>query len=328
MNTNPDTNVLQGTVCKKTTGVYWVQCGGKVYTCAISTRLRKHLVYPERDPSSLGYYKVVDVEDIKLVDPVAIGDVVNFIDGGHEEGLITEILPRHSKLTRRAAGRKPLEQVLIANADQILVTIASSRPVPDLVMLDRYLISAEAESIPAVVVITKWDEVDERRDYIEQAVRDYERIGYRVIVTSSQSGLGIDEFREAITGKFSILIGMSGVGKSSLLNAVQPGLGLRVSHVSTAHGEGRHTTTHLEMFPLEVGGGIVDTPGMREFGLWNIPEQELIELFPETADFLGACKFVDCTHRHEPKCAIREAAEEGIIPESRYRSYLKIRWSE
>jgi ribosome biogenesis GTPase len=322
-----------GVVYKKSTGLYHVNADGiaspvgNTVLCAISTKLRKHLVYPPRDRSSLGWLNVEKVEDVKIVDPVAIGDEV-YYDPGMGQGMITDILPRRTKMTRRAPGKKPREQVVVANVDQIVVTIAASRPVPDLEMLDRYLISAEASEIPATIVVTKWDEEDDRRDYIDVAIHTYRAIGYPVIVTSAIAGIGLDAFKAAITGRFSVLLGMSGVGKSSLLNAIQPGLGLRVGDVSEHHGEGRHTTTHLEMFALEDGGSVVDTPGMREFGLWEVPDDEIIELFPEVEGHLGDCKFNDCTHCDEPKCAIRQAVADGVFAESRYRSYVKIRWPD
>lgn len=314
-----------GIVYKKSTGSYWVDVDGQTVVCSISSRLRKLLIYPPRDRSSLGYLKVDAVLDAPIVDPVAIGDHVRFVDAGAGEGMIVEVLPRAAKLTRRAPGRKPLEQVVVANADQIVVVTAASYPVPDLVMLDRYLVSAEAAEVPALIVFTKWDEEAERRPYVEETIADYRRIGYPVISTSAVSGLGLTEFHEAVQGRLSVLVGMSGVGKSSLLNAIQPGLGLRVNDVSEHHGEGRHTTTQLQMFPLDSGGYIVDTPGMREFSLWDIPQDEIIELFPEAEDYIGGCKFNNCTHTNEPHCAVRRAVEEGHIAQQRYRSYLHIR---
>lgn len=320
-----DPHTQTGVVYKKSTGKYGVRVGDRSVTCELSTTLRKQIIYPTRDPASLGYFKAVGVAEIEVVDPVALGDRVRFREAGPDSGLIVEVLPRDSTLTRRAPGKKPLEQVVVANADQVIVTVAATFPQPSTVTIDRYLVSAEAALLPATLVFTKWDD-DPRPDWLAEAIALYRRIGYPVIVTSARSGEGLDSLRAALAGRFSVLVGKSGVGKSSLLNALQPGLGLRISEVNAYHGEGRHTTTHLEMFDLEGGGSIVDTPGMRGFSLWDVPEDAIIELFPELEGYWGGCKFADCTHRDEPRCAIRDALEDGVLAESRYRSYLKVRW--
>ena len=315
----------EGLVFKRSTGRYWVRQDGRTVLCALSSTLRKQIIYPTRDPASLGYFKAVGVGEIEAVDPVALGDRVRFRDALNDEGQIVEVLPRDSKLTRRAPGKKPLEQVVVANADQVIVTVAATFPQPSPTTIDRYLVSAEAAYLPAALVVTKWDD-DPKPDWLADAIALYRRIGYPVVITSARSGEGLDELRALLAGKFSVLVGKSGVGKSSLLNALQPGLGLRVSEVNAYHGEGRHTTTHLEMFVLEGGGAIVDTPGMRGFNLWDVPEDEIIELFPELEEAWGRCKFADCTHRHEPGCAIRAALADGTLAASRYESYLKVRW--
>lgn len=320
-----ENHTAEGLVFKRSTGKYWVRQAGRTVLCSLSSTLRKQIIYPTRDPASLGHFTAVGVGDIEAVDPVALGDRVRFRDAPNDEGLIVEVLARESKLTRRAPGRKPLEQVVVANADQVIVTVAATFPQPSLATIDRYLTSAEAAYLPAALVFTKWDD-EPKPDWLADAIALYRRIGYPVVVTSARRGLGLDDLRALLTGKFSVLVGKSGVGKSSLLNVLQPGLGLRVSEVNAYHGEGRHTTTHLEMFALEGGGSIVDTPGMRGFNLWDVPEDEIIELFPELEDYWGGCKFADCTHRDEPRCAIRAAQADGILAESRYQSYLKVRW--
>jgi ribosome biogenesis GTPase len=237
--------------------------------------------------------------------------------------MIVEVMPRRNALMRLSPDQRKLQQVVAANVDQIIAVIAAAKPVPDLVLLDSFLAMAEAADIPAVVCITKAD--TKMKDYVQQAINDYRAIDYPVIVTSAVDGTGVDEFREVIAGRTSAFVGVSGAGKTSLLNAAQPGLGLRVKEVNQRTGEGRHTTTHLEMFSLEGGGAIVDTPGMREFSLWDAEGNELALLFREMAPFVGGCKFgAGCQHVHEPHCAIKKAVEAGHIPESRYRSYVKI----
>lgn len=311
-----------GRVFKKTVGQYFVNSDGRIVVCSISSTLRKHLVYPTADPTSIRPH-VVSVEEIKMVDPVAIGDVVSFVDASDGSGMITEILPRKNKFSRRAAGRKPLEQVIVANVDQVVAVFAAARPKPKWGMLNRYLADAESADLPALICVTKLDLADE--DLIEE-VRIYEKIGYPIILTSALNGWGIEEFKEALTGSVSVLLGKSGVGKTTLLNAIQPGLGLRVNEISDSTGKGKHTTSWLEMFELDFGGSVIDTPGMREFGLWKVAVEDIAGLFPEMRPYIGQCRFgAGCSHTHEPGCAIKEAVQVGHIAERRYSSYLRMR---
>jgi ribosome biogenesis GTPase len=203
---------------------------------------------------------------------------------------------------------------------------AATNPPPKWGLLDRYLVTAEVAELPVLIVITKLD-IANGNHKLDADLEIYRHIGYPVQMVSSVTGEGIEEIREILQGKTSVLIGKSGVGKTSLLNSIQPGLGLRVREVSNGElGKGRHTTTHLEMFNLEFGGNIVDTPGMREFGLWNILPEELAYLFPDMADHIGRCKFgLSCGHDSEPGCAIRKAVMDGKISPHRYKSYMNLR---
>lgn len=323
-----NTDALQGLVYKKSIGTYYVKTDeGQLVTCTISSRLRKQLIYPMRDPSSLGHYSVASVEDIRMLDPVAVGDRVSFITSGPDSGHITGVLPRTSKLTRRAAENEHLEQVIVANSDQVITVIAAANPKPKWNLLDRYLASAEASDLPAIIAITKVDLVQgtkAEREVLAHA-EEYASIGYRVILTSAAKGEGIDDLRDALRDKMSTLIGKSGVGKTSLLNALQPGLGLRVNEINTKIDKGRHTTTSLEMYPLAFGGHLVDTPGMKVFGLWDIEPEEVALLYREMAPYVGTCKFgLSCTHEHEPGCAITRAVGSGAISKHRYQSYLRL----
>lgn len=316
-----------GIVFRKTLGHYTVRAEGRELDCVLSSLLHKQLIYPIADPTSLRR-RVVDVREIEHVDPIAIGDRVRFTDAGPERGMITEILPRLSKLSRPATvpGQRVFEQVIVSNADLVVPVFSAASPTPKWGLLDRYLVTAEAAELPALILITKLDLLNGNHK-LDAELEVYRRIGYPIHMVSSHTGEGIEELKEFLHGKTSVLIGKSGVGKTSLLNAIQPGLGLRIKEVSKGElGKGRHTTTHLEMFDLDFGGRLVDTPGMREFGLWDISPDELAYLFPEMADMVGGCKFgLSCRHDSEPGCAIRRAVVDGAISPHRYKSYMNLR---
>lgn len=318
---------LTGIVYKKSTGTYFVSVDGEIIPCAISSRLRKVLIYPTAALSSNPHHRVQEVKEINQIDPVAVGDEVNFIDAGDGTGLITEVLPRWSHLTRRAMGKKPIEQVIIANVHQVIPVIAAAQPNPRWQMLDRYLAGAEACDVQSVICVTKMDALKSKHvDAVMEVIEDYRRIGYRVILTSAATGEGIDEMKGALAGRTSVFIGMSGVGKSTLLNALQPDLGVHIGEINLNLDKGRHTTTGLEMFSLDSGGRVVDTPGMKVFGFWDIEAQDVALLFREMHELVGQCRYgLSCRHHTEPNCAIKKAVEKGEISRRRYDSYLYVR---
>lgn len=246
-------------------------------------------------------------------------------------GTIDAVRPRTSALSRTrtsARDRRRLtedrEQVLVANPDQVVFVFSIKKPAPSLRKLDRFLVVAEMNDLPAIVCVNKVDLVDDIAE--ARALFDvYARIGYRVIYTSARTGLGVDALRDALTGKISVLTGSSGVGKSSLLNAIQPGLGLAVREVSEATEKGVHTTRHAEMFPLHGGGYVADTPGIRGLALFDLAPEELDAYFREIAPLVAECQFSDCTHQHEPGCAVRQAVDDGRVSPERYDSYLRLR---
>ncbi len=326
-----------GIVLKKSVGVYAVLHQGQVINCNLAANMRKPQEFSK--PAGNGKYNRGNKGPRQPADPVAVGDIVRVDVRGNARAQITEILPRRNHLARRSAvpmlSAAPFGQVVAANLDQVVPVFAAADPTPKWNLLDRYLVSAEAAGIPALVCITKLDlvQVDDGGvdASLKEAVDTYRRIGYPVIQASVVSGKGLDEIRQALKGKLSVLLGKSGVGKTSLLNALQPGLGLRVNQVSQATGKGRHTTTHLEIFPLEGqgsfrDGAIVDTPGVREFGLWDVHQDELADLFPEMRPYLGSCKFgLGCSHDEEPGCEVRQAVVQGQISPYRWKSYLQLR---
>lgn len=266
------------------------------------------------------------LEDRDVTNPVAVGDRVSLRLEPDGTGLITALHDRRNKLSRRAAGRRQgREHVLVANVDHAWCVQAASMPplVPG--FIDRFLVMAEAYHIPGGLVINKVDLVRSERHAEDLAFWAdlYRALGYPVLLTSVADGTGIDAFREALRGRISVVAGPSGVGKSSLLNAADPALALRTGPVSEKTRKGRHTTTVAELHPV-AGGYVVDTPGIREFGLWDMQPEELSGYFVEFRPHLGRCRFQPCTHDHEPDCAVREAVEAGTITPERYRSYLNM----
>jgi ribosome biogenesis GTPase len=258
--------------------------------------------------------------------PVVVGDHVAVRDLGDGEGVIEEILPRRNELARTAAGGTGLKHVLAANLDLVLLAMSLHEPPLNRARLDRYLLAAEQSEIPPLILITKLDLGT--LEQAEEAVGIYSRIGYTVVLTSSKSGHGIERLRDLLVGRVSAIVGPSGVGKSSLLNTLQPGLGLKLAAISSATGKGMHTTTVAELIPLESGGYLADTPGLRELAPWNLSAEDLPLLFPEMRPYLDSCRFAHCTHVHEPGCAVRQAVEAGEIELLRYRTYVKFRTEE
>jgi ribosome biogenesis GTPase len=260
-------------------------------------------------------------------DIAALGDRVEIHRLPDGSGMIEAVEPRKNALTRLApTPQGEYQQVLIANPDQILLIFACAQPAPRLRMLDRFLVIAEKEALPAVIVANKVDLVGVER--ARQIFGHYDPLGYPVVYTSSKTRLGVDDLRQRLTGKISAFTGPSGVGKSSLLNTIQPQLGLAVSDVSGATRKGRHTTVVREMYPLAEGGYVADTPGIKALALWDTEPEELDGYFPELRALVAACQFSDCTHRTEPGCAVRQAVEEGRVNPERYQSYLRLRYGE
>ncbi len=290
---------VQGRVLYTVGGIYEVEVEGRVMDCTLRGRLKR-----ER---GIGRVVVGDQVDLEPLD-----------DGGY---VIANVLPRSSRLSRRSAGGRR-EQLIAANVDQLGAVFSVARPEPTFSLLDRFLILAEANDISAFVVCNKVDLSGPFK--ARELFGVYQEIGYDVLYTSAKQGEGIEDLREHLAGHVTLFVGSSGVGKSSLLNTLQPGLGLRVGELSKALERGRHTTVGAALHPLDVGGYVVDTPGLGNMRLWEMAERDLAHHFRDFEPYLGHCKFDDCSHVHEPDCRILEAVDNGEISARRYESYRKI----
>jgi len=260
---------------------------------------------------------------------VAAGDWVTIALNADGSGTVEAVAPRKSVLSRSRpapANRKTAadqEQVLVANLDQVIFVFAVTNPSSNLRKLDRFLVVAEMNNLPAVICLNKIDL--DKKGKVAAQFQMYADIGYPVLHTSIKTGEGIAALKELLHDKISVLAGSSGVGKSSLLNAVQPGLGLKVNQVSKATGKGLHTTRFAELFPLDEGGYVADTPGIRGLALFDLEPSELDAYFREIGPLVDQCQFSDCSHRHEPGCAVKAALQDGRIHPDRYESYLRLR---
>jgi ribosome biogenesis GTPase / thiamine phosphate phosphatase len=261
----------------------------------------------------------------RKTDPVAVGDrvEVTFLDDG--EGIIESVAPRKRSLSRQARGRTDVEQVILANPDQLIAVFAVAEPEPHPRMLDRFLLIAERAELDSVICVNKID-LDSTGE-LRRIFDPYRQAGYPVVYCSVETGEGIDELREHLRGKISVLAGPSGVGKSSLLNRIEPTLDIRVGEISDATGKGRHTTTATTIIPLSADTYIADTPGIRQLGLWGVDLESLDRYFPEFRPWLDQCYYKDCTHINEPDCAVLEALEAGKISPERYESDRLLRES-
>ena len=256
-------------------------------------------------------------------DRVVAGDVVEIARDGSGGATIEVVQPRVSELARRAPGRSRGAKVLVANPDQLVAVFALTHPAPNPRLLDRFLVTAEVNRLPAVVVVNK-AELPEAAAALP-LFEPHRLAGYPVIRTSAKTGEGLDELRAVLCGNTSVLAGPSGVGKSTLLNAIEPGLSLRVGEVSDVVGKGRHTTVTARLIPLGCGGYVADTPGLRELGLWAVDAAMLADAFPEFREPAEQCRFApSCSHSHEPGCGVLDAVREGTIAKARHESYLAL----
>jgi ribosome biogenesis GTPase len=262
-------------------------------------------------------------QDTGFTNVVAVGDEVVVSEDSSDRGVVEAVLPRRSVLARPDVFYHHLKQVIVANADQLLIVASWRDPIFWPELTDRYLIAAERNNLSPIICVNKIDLAEDVAD-CHSALRPYLHLGYRVLFTSALSGEGVSELREVLRGRMTVLAGLSGVGKSSLLSTVQPGLQLRSSEVSQRSGEGQHITTQVNLFRLDIGGFVVDTPGIREFGLSGLRRAELARFYPEIAAVQKGCRFSDCSHLHEPGCAVQAAVRQGLVSVTRYHNYRKI----
>jgi ribosome biogenesis GTPase len=292
-------------------GVYTVQVGARIHHCTLRGNLKKELEYSTSEALAR---RVTRVRRHPGRDALAVGDRVQVVVGHQGVGIIEGILPRRTRFSR--AGFRGREHTVVCNIDQVVIVFACAEPNPDLWKLDRFLAAAEAEDLSPIVVANKADLAD------AGPFDEYRALGYRVVVASAKRGAGVEELRELLRAKISAFVGPSGVGKSSLLNSVQPGLELRTGDMGTVTHKGRHTTTSAQLIPLRIGGWVADTPGLRQFELLDLSHEEVADCFPEFRGFVGRCRFDDCRHDSEPDCAIKCAVASGVISRRRYESYL------
>jgi ribosome biogenesis GTPase / thiamine phosphate phosphatase len=299
--------MFSGTVIRSTGSWYSVRLtGGRVMECRLRGRFR--------------------TKGMKATNPVTVGDEVT-VDLGSGEGTaaITAIGERRNYIIRRSVNLSKVSHIIASNIDLGVMVASITSPRTSTGFIDRFLVTAQMYEIPALIVFNKIDLYQEKHlELLNTFIASYKKIGYLCLVTSAATQQGIQELKEMIKGKTALFTGHSGVGKSALINCLEPGLRLKTGEISEVHLKGKHTTTFAEMHPLSFGGYIVDTPGIKEFGLMDIERSELAMFFPEMLRLVGKCQYYNCTHDHEPGCAVISAVEQGEISSERYKNYLQM----
>lgn len=295
---------FEGKVYKSTGSWYVVKSENSYFDCRLKGKLK--------------------TKGIKATNPISVGDIVEVVAGEQNEYLIKDIIPRTNYLIRKSTNLSKQHHIVASNLDQVIMIATVDFPYTSLEFIDRISITSEAYNIPFTLIINKSDLFESNPEQIKYYSDIYTSIGIKTIVASAKKNHGIVEIIELLKGRTSLITGHSGVGKSTLINAVDPLLDLKTGSISEQHKTGKHTTTFAEMFDLSFGGEIIDTPGLRAFGLIDFESTNLSHYFIEMVPFLNKCKFHNCVHLHEPGCLVIPKVKEGIIPESRYRSYVNI----
>ena len=298
---------MEGTVIKSTGSWMTVlDSEGKIYNCKLRGKFR--------------------IKGIKSTNPVAVGDNVLFdLLKENNTGLIKQIFPRHNYIIRKATKLSKVSHIIAANIDQALLIVTLAHPRTSTGFIDRFLVTTEAYHIPAGIVFNKIDLYDKKLGQFQDEITEiYQNAGYQCLCVSALKANNLEAFKSILKGKRTLISGHSGVGKSALINAIEPGLELKTNELSAYHKVGMHTTTFAEMHKLSFGGFIIDTPGIKEFGLTYFNRKEIAERFPEMRKYMHDCRFNNCTHIHEPDCAVLKALEKGKISLSRYENYLSI----
>jgi len=297
---------MKGLVTKSTGSWYFVKYDNAITACRIRGKFR--------------------MDGIKSTNPVTVGDQVEFeLEPGSEQGIITKIYPRKNYIIRKSVNLSKQTHIIAANIDQVFLMITLDNPPTYPKFIDRFLATAEAYSIPAVLLFNKIDLY--HKDLItakDALIKTYRDIGYTCLEISATEGINIEQLKSMMKDKVSMVAGHSGVGKSTLINAIDPSLSLKTSLISQQHRQGQHTTTFAEMFDLPFGGAIIDTPGIKGFGVVDFNKEEVGDYFREIFTRKSACKFNNCLHVNEPQCAVKKAVEDGEIATSRYESYVQL----
>ena len=304
-------NLKKGLVIKSTGSWFTVESeNGELFECKIKGKFR--------------------IKGIKSTNPVAVGDHVEFtVQNTYQDekeknvGLITAISERKNYIIRRSQNLSKQSHIIAANVDQAVLVVTLNYPVTTTTFIDRYLASAEAYRVPVLIVFNKIDRLDnEQQNLLNSLIDIYTKIGYKCLSTSATTGFGIDNLKEALKNRINVVNGHSGVGKSTLINILEPGLKLKTMDISDMHNTGKHTTTFSSLFKLNFGGYIIDTPGIKAFGMLEMEAWEISHYFPEIFKISSLCQYNNCSHTHEPGCAVKSAVENNEIAQSRFISYL------